>query len=204
MMHGESMKHAPEGHSRDRSPIPGAIPVKHGPDHHGTGNQTVAEYSHNRMHEPGRGFEQSSRRVLVYTDLKSLVPYHDQRAPEREIEIHLTGHMQRYMWSFDGKKYSDAPEPIRVRYGERVRFTFVNDTMMEHPLHLHGMWMQLENGCRLWSAPMHPGRGPSTATFSCTWKRECSESSRSLPNEWEKPRCVSCPRPVVSRSQCGC
>jgi len=145
-MHGEDMKYASESHGRDRSPIPGATPVKHGPDHHGAGNQTVAEHSQNRMHEPGRGFEQSSRRILVCTDLKSLTPYHDQRAPEREIEIHLTGHMQRYMWSFDGKKYSDAPEPIRVRYGERVRFTFVNDTMMEHPLHLHGMWMQLENG----------------------------------------------------------
>ncbi len=145
-MHGEDMKYAPESHGRDRSPILGSIPVKHGPDHHGTGNQTVAEYSKNRMHESGKGFEQSSRRILVYTDLKSLTPYRDQRAPEREIEIHLTGHMQRYMWSFDGKKYSDAPEPIRVRYGERVRFTFVNDTMMEHPLHLHGMWMQLENG----------------------------------------------------------
>lgn len=145
-MHGEDMKYAPEGHGRDRSPILGAIPVKHGPDHHGTGNQTVAEHSQNRMHEPGRGFEQSSRRILLYTDLKSLVPYQDQRAPEREIELHLTGHMQRYMWSFDGKKYSDAPEPIRVRYGERLRLIFVNDTMMEHPLHLHGMWMYLENG----------------------------------------------------------
>ncbi|TKB69129.1 MAG: copper resistance system multicopper oxidase [Nitrospira sp.] len=145
-MHGQGMQHGQEGAGRDRSPILGAIPVKHGPDHHGTGNQTVAEYAQNRMHEPGRGFEQSSRRVLVYTDLKSLVPYQDQRAPEREIELHLTGHMQRYMWSFDGKKYSDAPEPIRVRDGERLRLTFVNDTMMEHPLHLHGMWMYLENG----------------------------------------------------------
>jgi CopA family copper-resistance protein len=129
-----------------RSPIPGAMPVRHGPDDHGAGNQTIAAYSQNRMHEPGRGLEQSSRRVLVYTDLKSLVPYQDQRAPEREIELHLTGHMQRYMWSFDGRKYSDAPEPIHVRYGERLRLTFVNDTMMEHPLHLHGMWMHLENG----------------------------------------------------------
>ena len=128
------------------SPIPGSTSVRHGLDHHGTGNQTVAEYSRNRMHEPGGGLEQSVRRVLLYTDLKSVVPYQDQREPEREIEIHLTGHMQRYMWSFDGKKYSDAQEPIRVRYGERLRLTFVNDTMMEHPLHLHGMWMYLENG----------------------------------------------------------
>jgi FtsP/CotA-like multicopper oxidase with cupredoxin domain len=129
-----------------RSAIPGAEPVKHGPDDHGPGNQTVAEYSQNRMGEPGRGLEGSERRVLLYTDLKSLAPYPDQREPEREIELHLTGHMNRYMWSFDGKKYSEAREPIHFRYGERLRFTFVNDTMMEHPLHLHGMWMHLENG----------------------------------------------------------
>lgn len=128
------------------SKIPGAEPVKHGPDDHGTGNQMVAEYSQNRMREPGAGLDHSERRVLLYTDLKSLQPYPDQREPQREIELHLTGHMERYMWSFDGKKYSEAPEPIQFRYGERVRWTFVNDTMMEHPLHLHGMWMHLENG----------------------------------------------------------
>ena len=131
---------------QDRSTIPGAEPVKHGPDTHGTGNQAVAEYSQNRSGIPGRGLEDSDRRVLLYTDLKSLAPYPDQREPEREIELHLTGHMERYMWSFDGKKYSEAQEPIRFHYGERVRLTFVNDTMMEHPLHLHGMWMHLENG----------------------------------------------------------
>ena len=131
---------------RHRSTIPGAEPVKHGPDTHGTGNQAVAEYSQNRSGEPGRGLEDNDRRVLLYTDLKSLAPYPDQREPEREIELHLTGHMERYMWSFDGKKYSEAQGPIRFHYGERVRLTFVNDTMMEHPLHLHGMWMHLENG----------------------------------------------------------
>ncbi len=148
--HGSGMQetedHGMPGVKAEQSRIPGAEPVKHGPDHHGTGNQTVAEYSQNRSEEPGRGLENSPRRVLRYTDLKSLVPYPDQREPEREIELHLTGHMERFMWSFDGKKYSDAKEPIRFRYGERVRFTFVNDTMMEHPLHLHGMWMHLENG----------------------------------------------------------
>jgi len=144
----QGMHEMPDMGSGDprRSKIPGAEPVKHGPDDHGTGNQVVAEYSQNRMGEPGRGLEDSARRVLLYTDLKSLAPYPDQREPEREIELHLTGHMERYMWSFDGKKYSEAKEPIRFRYGERVRLTFVNDTMMEHPLHLHGMWMHLENG----------------------------------------------------------
>ncbi|NGZ94728.1 MAG: copper resistance protein CopA [Nitrospira sp. WS110] len=148
MEHGDATHEVPreEMDFPRHSPIPGATPVKHGPDHHGTGNQTVAEYSQNRMHEPGGGLGQDSRRVLVYTDLKSFVPSQDQRAPARKIELHLTGHMQRYMWSFDGNKYSDAPEPIRLRYGERLRLTLVNDTMMEHPLHLHGMWMYLENG----------------------------------------------------------
>ena len=132
--------------AQPRSTRPGAEPVKHGPDDHGPGNQTVADYSQNRMGEPGRGLEDSGRRVLLYTDLKSLAPDPDQREPQREIELHLTGNMPRYMWSFDGKKYSEAKEPIYFRCGERVRFTFVNDTMMEHPLHLHGMWMYLENG----------------------------------------------------------
>lgn len=149
----EQMQHEPHKDrmpgmgDQSRSKIPGAEAVKHGPEDHGTGNQTVAEYSQNRFGKPGRGLENSPWRVLLYTDLKSLVPYPDQREPEREIELHVTGNMgDRYMWSFDGKKYSDAPEPIRFRYGERLRVTFVNDTMMEHPLHLHGMWMHLENG----------------------------------------------------------
>jgi CopA family copper-resistance protein len=138
-----------------RSKIPGAEPIKHGPDDHGPGNQMVAEYSRNRLGEPGRGLEGSGRRVLLYTDLKSLAPYPDQREPEREIELHLTGHMNRYIWSFDGKKYSEAKEPIRFRYGERLRMTFVNDTMMEHPIHLHGMWMHLENGAGVYLPRKH-------------------------------------------------
>jgi CopA family copper-resistance protein len=154
MQHGSDMQKMPDSHEMPgmekghprRSKIPGAEPVKHSPDDHGPGNQTVAEYSQNRMAEPGRGLEDSARRVLLYTDLKSLAPYPDQREPEREIDLHLTGHMNRYMWSFDGKKYSEAREPIRFHYGERLRLTFVNDTMMEHPLHLHGMWMHVENG----------------------------------------------------------
>ena len=148
MQNKPGMQHMPGMEMGDshRSTMPSTEPVKHGPDHHGTGNQMVAEYSQNRMGEPGRGLEDSERQVLLYTDLKSLAPYPDQREPEREIELHLTGSMNRYMWSFDGKKYSEAPDPIPVRYGERVRLTFVNDTMMEHPMHLHGMWMHLENG----------------------------------------------------------
>jgi len=147
MQHDLHKERMPGMGDQPRARTPGAEPVKHDSDDHGTGNQTVAEYSQTRFGEPGRGLENSPWRVLLYTDLKSLTPYPDQREPEREIELHVTGNMgDRYMWSFDGKKYSDAPEPIRFRYGERLRVTFVNDTMMEHPLHLHGMWMHLENG----------------------------------------------------------
>ncbi len=120
--------------------------VRHGPDDHGSGNQMIAEYSRSRLMEPGTGLDQTERRVLVYTDLKRLIPISDRREPERTIELHLTGHMVRYLWSFDGKKYSEAPDPIPLRDGERLRLVFVNDTMMEHPIHLHGMWMELENG----------------------------------------------------------
>ena len=84
-------------------------------------------------------------RVLVYTDLRSISPGRDKRAPERELELHLTGNMERYMWSFDGKKYSEEKE-ITFYNGERLRLVMVNDTMMEHPIHLHGMWMELDNG----------------------------------------------------------
>ncbi len=121
-------------------------PRPHGKDAHGPGNSAVPMFTHNRLHEPGVGLGEDGWRVLVYTDLKSLHPREDFRAPTREIELHLTGNMERFLWGIDGKTYSEAPEPIRLRYGERVRLVLVNDTMMEHPMHLHGMWMELENG----------------------------------------------------------
>ena len=145
--HGMSMPNAnTKMTSATKSEIPGAKPVKHGRDTHGPGNSNVPEETKNRLHEPGTGLENSPRKVLVYTDLKAITPFEDQRPPEREIELHLTGNMDRYMWSIDGKKYSEASDPIPFHFGERLRLTFVNDTMMEHPMHLHGMWMHLENG----------------------------------------------------------
>ncbi|MCG3117852.1 MAG: copper resistance system multicopper oxidase [Candidatus Manganitrophus sp. SA1] len=152
MEHGEhdmqGMQKMPglSGSDQSRSEIPGSTPVKHGPDTHGAGNQAVPEVTRSHLDEPGTGLGNDGRRVLVYTDLKSLHPNLDRRKPEREIELHLTGHMERFIWSFDGKKFSEAKDPIHFRYGERLRWTFVNDTMMEHPLHLHGMFMELENG----------------------------------------------------------
>jgi len=123
----------------------GPIIAEHGPDKHGPGNTSVATVQRNRLGEPGTGLENVGHRVLVYTDLKAITPY-NQIAPERELELHLTGNMERYMWSFDGKKFSEVKGPIPFEYGERLRLIMVNDTMMEHPIHLHGMWMELENG----------------------------------------------------------
>jgi FtsP/CotA-like multicopper oxidase with cupredoxin domain len=134
-------------HARLKGPsLPGGPPVTHGPDTHGAGNSSVAMSEKSRLDEPGSGLENSGSRVLVYTDLKSVTPYPDRREPAREVELHITGNMERYMWSFDGKKYSEAMTPIPFRLGERLRLVLVNDTMMEHPIHLHGMWMELENG----------------------------------------------------------
>ena len=94
--------------------------------------------------DPGIGLRGNGRRVLTYADLRSPYPDPDGREPSRDIELHLTGHMERFAWSFDGVKFSDA-EPLRLAYGERVRITLVNDTMMTHPIHLHGMWSDLED-----------------------------------------------------------
>jgi CopA family copper-resistance protein len=120
--------------------------ITHGPDNHGAGAAMVAANPRNRMDDPGVGLEQTpGHRILVYNDLRSLALWPDQREPGREIELHLTGNMERYMWSFDGKKFSEVEGPIAFRYGERLRLILVNDTMMDHPIHLHGMWMELEN-----------------------------------------------------------
>ena len=97
-----------------------------------------------RLDDPGIGLRNNGRRVLTYADLKTLFPDPDGREPDRTVELHLTGHMERFMWSFSGVPFSGA-EPVRLRYGERMRFLLVNDTMMEHPIHLHGMWSDLED-----------------------------------------------------------
>jgi CopA family copper-resistance protein len=105
----------------------------------------VAAMTMDRLGEAGDGLETDGRRTLVYTDLKALRASVDQREPSREITFHLTGNMQRWTWGFDGKKFAQA-EPIRLSLGERVRFVLVNDTMMEHPIHLHGLYSEIENG----------------------------------------------------------
>jgi FtsP/CotA-like multicopper oxidase with cupredoxin domain len=124
----------------------GPVVARQGPNCYGPGNTMVPTVLRNRLGEPGTGLQNVGHRVLVYTDLRSLKPGSDQREPQREVELHLTGNMDNYMWSFDGQKFSEVRGPIPFYYGERLRFTMVNDTMMEHPIHLHGMFMELDNG----------------------------------------------------------
>ncbi|MGO1062297.1 copper resistance system multicopper oxidase [Acinetobacter lwoffii] len=103
----------------------------------------------NQPHQPVEGWANMStpagHKALQYQDLKALTPQPDTRAAERELVIRLGGTMERYIWTMNGKKFSDA-EPLQVKYGERIRLKFINDSMMAHPMHLHGMFMQLENG----------------------------------------------------------
>jgi len=133
-----------------------------------------------RLDDPGIGLRDNGRRVLTYADLKSMFEDPDGREPGRTIELHLTGHMQRFAWSFDGIKFSDA-EPLRLKYGERLRIVLVNDTMMTHPIHLHGMWSDIEDDegkfhVRKHTVDMPPGTKRSyrvTADALGRWAYHC-------------------------------
>ncbi|WP_447789273.1 MULTISPECIES: copper resistance system multicopper oxidase [Pseudomonas] len=133
-----------------------------------------------KLDDPGLGLRDNGRRVLTYSDLRSTFEDPDGREPGRTIELHLTGHMEKFAWSFNGVKFSDA-EPLRLKYGERVRVVLVNDTMMTHPIHLHGMWSDLEdeNGqfmVRKHTIDMPPGSKRSyrvTADALGRWAYHC-------------------------------
>lgn len=131
--------HAATGHGAgDPAMITSPQPSRRGPE-----IDMRAENPQARLGDPGVGLRDRSWRVLTYGDLRSLDPDPDRREPTEEIELHLTGNMARYMWSFDGIRASSA-SPISLAFDSRVRFTLVNDTMMNHPIHLHGMWSELE------------------------------------------------------------
>ncbi len=133
------MDHSAMGHDMSQMGQP-RVPVKTGPH-----VDMMAMAAQVRLDDPGVGLRNNGRRVLTYADIRNLTPTIDKRPPGREIELHLTGNMSRYMWSFNGVKFADA-KPIALTFGERVRITLVNDTMMNHPIHLHGMWSELETG----------------------------------------------------------
>jgi CopA family copper-resistance protein len=146
--------HAAMGHDHASTPGPTGLspagtgstaPIVHRDSEKGPQTLMQAEEPKFRLNDPGPGLRDNGRRVLVYGDLRSLSATHDPRDPDREIQLHLTGNMSRYIWGMDGIKFADA-EPLRLHYGERVRITLINDTMMYHPIHLHGMWSDLETG----------------------------------------------------------
>ena len=136
--HGGAATHMASMKTRDFSNAP---QVKKGP-----GVQTISPMPMDRTGERGQGLEDVGHKVLVYKDLMALTPNPDIRAPSRSLDIHLTGNMERFMWSFDGVKMSDTMEPIAFVEGERVRINLINDTMMSHPIHIHGHFFELVTG----------------------------------------------------------
>lgn len=138
------MDHAAMGHAAMNHDAAATLSPKHAPAEFGPTVDGRAEQVSTSLDDPGVGLRDNGRRVLTYADLHTIGGPIDRRDPGREIELHLTGHMERFIWSFNGQKFSEA-QPLRFNYGERLRITLVNDTMMTHPIHLHGMWSELEN-----------------------------------------------------------
>jgi CopA family copper-resistance protein len=138
--------------SDGKMPMQGQMPAAQGKPHkvtharteYGPGVDMHVDMPRTNLDDPGVNLRDNGRRVLTYADLRTIGGPIDDREPTREIELHLTGNMQRFMWSFDGQKFSES-KPIHFRLGERLRIVLVNDTMMTHPIHLHGMWSELES-----------------------------------------------------------
>lgn len=120
------------------------VRARHARTEYGPGVDMRVDMPRTNLDDPGVGLRDNGRRVLSYADLQTVGGPIDAREPSREIELHLTGNMERYMWSFDGVKFADA-RPVHFNSGERLRLVLVNDTMMPHPVHMHGMWSELEN-----------------------------------------------------------
>jgi len=147
----EEMQHAMPQHSSSNGerrglPTTNLIErVQHGPDRHGSASSSMVQTVYRRLDYPGVGLGNDGWRVLTYSQLRALERPYDRRPPTREVDLHLTGNMEKYIWGFDGKKWSES-DMLRFQYGERLRINMINDTMMSHPIHLHGMWMDLYAG----------------------------------------------------------
>ena len=179
MNHG-TMDHSAMGHgtmgqsSGQPTHIMSDGSVMQGMDH-----GTMAAAPADPFYAPGSGLTPQAAdggKFLSYADLKAQKPLYEHRDATREIELRLTGNMERYIWSINGVKFSDA-EPIRLQYGERVRFKFVNETMMTHPMHLHGMWSILDVGQGKWNPIKHVvSVAPGTTVFM--------ETEVDAPGQW--------------------
>jgi len=142
----------------------------------GPGVQTIAPMPMDRTGEPGQGLESVGHRALVYKDLVALAPNPDSRTPTRALDIHLTGNMERFMWGFDGLKFSETTQPYSFEKDERVRVTLINDTMMTHPIHLHGHFFELTH------APA--GYGPRKHTVMVLPGGKVSWDFTADPGDW--------------------
>lgn len=141
-MHG--MSHGAMQMGQGQMQHGGSPTVRHARTEYGPGVDMHVDMPRTNLDDPGVNLRNNGRRVLTYADLRTIGGPLDERAPTREIELHLTGNMDRFIWSFDGQKFSDS-KPVHFRHGERLRIVLVNDTMMNHPIHLHGMWSELES-----------------------------------------------------------
>lgn len=187
----EGMKHAghsmgPQGKARMHPEKAGqagygsAQEITHAQTEFGPHIDMRAESPQYRLDDPGIGLRNNGRRVLTYADICNFYRTTDRREPGREIQLHLTGNMSRYMWSINGIRFADA-DPLELKYGERVRITLVNDTMMNHPIHLHGVWSELETSDPDYIPRKHtiiaqPGAKISylvTADAKGTWAYHC-------------------------------
>ena len=162
------------------------------------------------FYAPGSGLTPNAgkdKKFLSYQDLKAQKQLYKHRAPTREIELRLTGNMERYIWSINGKKYEDEEE-IRLQYGERVRFKFVNETMMSHPMHLHGMWSILDTGAGKWNPIKHTvSVAPGTTLYTETevdapgqWAFHCHLSYHAASGMFRKIVVVGGPKSALLNS----
>ncbi|WP_256081967.1 copper resistance system multicopper oxidase [Massilia sp. YIM B04103] len=154
--------------------------VRHASSEYGPSTDMRVDMPRINLDDPGIGLRNNGRRVLTLSDLSTIGGPLDARGAEREIELHLTGNMERYTWSLDGLEFGKST-PVHLRYGERVRVILQNDTMMTHPMHLHGMWSELETAdgqfqARLHTIPVQPAQRLSflvTADALGRWAWHC-------------------------------
>jgi CopA family copper-resistance protein len=150
-----NMEHGGHGQAHQMPMVHGMPPkVTHARTEYGPGVDMHVDMPRTNLDDPGVNLRDHGRRVLTYADLRTIGGPIDDRDPTREIELHLTGNMDRFMWSFDGQKFSES-KPVHFRKGERLRIVLVNDTMMNHPIHLHGMWSELESPTGEFQARKH-------------------------------------------------
>ena len=179
-MDHSQMSHAPaDPHAGHASPGPSAT-VDHPPTERTPLMDMRVDQPNVGLDDPGVGLRNNGRRVLTYADLRTIGGPIDRRQPGREIQLHLTGHMERFVWSFNGQKFSEA-QPLKFQLGERLRITLVNDSMMTHPIHLHGMWSEVEDASgnfqvRKHTVNVHPAQKLSyavTADALGRWAYHC-------------------------------